>query len=87
VYAPPLVTGNEDRWWFYQAPPLIPSFALIRKSLWLELGGYDETLQNEEDRSMWTKALDAGALFKRVDEPCWVYRQHSSNKSFNKVAA
>lgn len=87
VYAPPLVNGNEDRWWFYQAPPLIPSFALIRAELWNELGGYDETLAHEEDRRMWTKALDAGARFVRVDEPCWVYRQHSSNKSFNKVAA
>ena len=87
VYSPPLVTGNEDRWWFFQAPPVIPSFALIRADLWHQLGGYDETLNYEEDRDMWTKALDAGARFVRVDDPCWVYRQHSANKSFNKVAA
>ena len=82
VYAPPLVTGNEDRWWFFQAPPAIPSFALIRRDLWFELGGYDETLSREEDRAMWVKALDGGARFVRVDEPCWVYRQHHGNKSF-----
>ena len=87
VYSPPLVTGNEDRWWFFQAPPVIPSFALIRAELWHQLGGYDETLSYEEDRDMWTKALDAGARFVRVDDPCWVYRQHSGNKSFNKVLA
>lgn len=87
IYAPPLVNGNEDRWWFFQAPPVIPSFALIRRSLWGELGGYDETLSHEEDRDLWLKALAAGARFVRVDEPCWVYRQHDSNKSFNKIAA
>ena len=85
VYAPPLVTGNEDRWWFFQEPPAIPSTALIRRSLWAELGGYDESLNHEEDRDMWTKALEQGARFARVDEPVWIYRQHAQNKSFNKA--
>jgi len=87
IYSPPLVTGNEDRFWFFQAPPVIPSFALIRRELWGDLGGYDETLRHEEDRDLWIRALAAGARFHRVDDPCWVYRQHTSNKSFNKVAA
>ena len=82
VYAPPLVTGNEDRWWFFQEPPAIPSFALIRRELWNELGGYDESLVREEDRDLWVKAIEVGARFHRVDEPCWVYRQHAGNKSF-----
>jgi len=82
IYAPPLVTGNEDRWWFFQAPPAIPSFALITAGLWRDLGGYDESLVREEDRDFWTRALDEGAKFVRVDEPCWVYRQHRGNKSF-----
>ncbi len=87
IYAPPCLNGNEDRFWFFQAPPAIPSFALIRRELWNELGGYDESLRYEEDRNLWIKALNAGAKFVRVDEPVWLYRQHSSNKSFNKVAA
>lgn len=87
IYSPPLVTGNEDRFWFWQSPPVLPSCALIRASLWRELGGYDETLSHEEDRAMWVKALDVGAVFTRVDEPCWVYRQHEANKSFHKAAA
>lgn len=82
VYSPPLVTGNEDRWWFFQAPPVIPSTALIRRDLWNELGGYDEARVREEDRNLWVAALAAGARFVRVDEPCWVYRQHQGNKSF-----
>ncbi len=87
IYSPPLVTGNEDRWWFYQAPPAIPSFALIRRELWDRLGGYNEALSREEDRDLWVKALDAGAVFKRVDAPTWVYRQWHGNKSFNNGVA
>ncbi len=87
IYAPPCLNSNEDRAWFFQAPPVIPSFALIRHDLWNELGGYDESLMHEEDRDLWIKALAAGARFVRVYEPCWVYRQHTENKSFNKVAA
>lgn len=86
IYAPPLVNGNEDRWWFYQAPPVIPSFALIPKRLWMDLGGYDEKLRREEDRDLWTRALNAGATFYRVDEPVWIYRQHANNKSFEVAA-
>lgn len=87
IYAPPLVTGNEDRWWFFQAPPAIPSFGLIRRTLWEQLGGYNEELKHEEDRDFWTRALKVAARFVRVDEPCWVYRQHIGNKSFNKAVA
>lgn len=87
IYAPPLVTGNEDRWWFFQSPPAIPSCALIRAETWRELGGYDERLEHEEDRDMWVKAIAAGKRFVRVNEPAWIYRQWSGNKSFNKAAA
>jgi glycosyltransferase involved in cell wall biosynthesis len=87
IYSPPLVTGNEDRWWFFQSPPVLPSCALISADLWREIGGYDQALKREEDRQMWIAALDLGARFVRVDEPTWVYRQWSGNKSFAKAAA
>ncbi len=82
VYSPPLVTGNEDRWWFFQAPPVIPATALVRADLWRSLGGYDEALSREEDRDLWVKALQHNARFVRVDAPVWIYRQHAGNKSF-----
>ncbi len=80
------MTGNEDRWWFFQTPPVIPSCALIHADLWHDLGGYDESLSREEDRAMWVKAIEQDARFVRVDEPCWVYRQHDANKSFQVAA-
>ena len=52
MYPPPLVWGQPQEW-FTQAPPVIPSFALIRRDLWNELGGYDESRIREEDRDLW----------------------------------
>lgn len=73
VYSPPLVSGNAEQH-FFGTPPAIPSFALVRTSLWRELGGYDESRIREEDRDLWTRALAASARFVRIDEPVWVYR-------------
>jgi glycosyltransferase involved in cell wall biosynthesis len=88
IYSPPLVSGNGSQH-FFGAPPEIPSFALIRRSLWFELGGYDEDTRREEDRKLWTRALEQGATFVRVEEPQWIYRFSSlpdgtpRNKSYN----
>lgn len=84
VYSPPLVWGLHDPWWFFQAPPAIPATALIRKSLWDTLGGYDVTAKREEDRKLWTAAVERGYRFVRVDDqPTWIYRLgHGGNKSF-----
>ncbi len=83
VYAQPLVFGKAPEA-FCQEPPRIPSFALIDRSLWFELDGYNETLNREEDRHMWTAAQNAGVEFVKANgAPTWVYRFHEGNKSFN----
>lgn len=88
VYSPPLVWGVENPWWFFQEPPVIPSFALIRAELWRAVGGYDNEWNREEDRRLWQRALDAGARFVKVDgQPTWVYRVHAGSKSFNQGVA
>lgn len=81
VYGPPLVWGIHDPWWYFQAPPAIPATALIRESVWRELGGYDPEAKREEDRGLWIRAMKAGKVFRRVSYPTWVYRMHSDNKS------
>lgn len=82
VYAPPLVWGIHDPWWYFQAPPAIPATALMRRDLFLELGGYDESVVREEDRGLWKRAMAAGARFVRASgDPTWVYRMHQTNKS------
>lgn len=90
VYSPPLMWAPQihDPWWFFQAPPAIPSFALIRTDVWRALGGYDETADREEDRKLWTKAVEQGCRFVRAsDAPTWVYRMHGANKSFADLGA
>lgn len=88
VYSPPLVWGN-DSWHFFQDPPYIPATALIRRELFLKLGGYEQGIVREEDRSFWWKAYDADATFVKVAEhPTWVYRFHApdsghQNKSYH----
>jgi len=86
VYAPPLVWGlpPEATAHFFAEPPYIPSFALINKTLWRQLGGYDHEWNREEDRRFYIRALDRGARFVRADsEPTWVYRHHGGNKSYH----
>lgn len=81
VYAPPLVWG-EDPAQFLGEPPGIPSTALIRRELWLARGGYDNALDQTEDRDLWERLLGCGARFVRVGgHPTWVYRLGHNNKS------
>lgn len=86
IYSAPLM-AHPASWHFFQEPPLIPSTALIRRDLWLECGGYDESVVREEDRGLWIKALEQGARFTRIGEPVWVYRLHGGNKSYRNGVA
>lgn len=92
VYSPPLVWGNNSPH-FFGKPPFIPSFGLIHKELWDEIGGYED-VNREEDRKFWIRALELGANFVRAsDEPTWVYRFSFDdagtprNKSYNEGIA
>jgi hypothetical protein len=84
VYSPPQVEGEPDAP-FHGDPPGIPAPALIRTSLWRELGGYDVQRAQCEDLDFFERALIAGAVFKRIEGPQWVYRFHGANKSRGKV--
>jgi GT2 family glycosyltransferase len=46
----------------------IPVTALVRRDLWLEVGGMDEELRQFEDFDFWRKCLAAGARFVCVPE-------------------
>lgn len=80
VYSPPQVEGEPDEP-FHGDLPGIPSTALISANLWRWLGGYDEERDHCEDLDFFTRALEAGAVFRRVPGPLWTYRFHGANKS------
>ena len=89
VWSRPLVWGNPSPHLTQGVPPYIPSFALVARELWHQLGGYDEGVRREEDRGMWRLALEAGAVFRFVEQgPTWIYRFHGhgsghQNKSYH----
>jgi len=85
VYSPPVVEGEPEAP-FHGDPPGIPAVALIRRSLWVELGGYDESLIHCEDFDFFSRALEAGARFRRIPEQTWTYRFHGRNKSRDALA-
>jgi glycosyltransferase involved in cell wall biosynthesis len=58
------------------------SSVLVRRSVFLELGGFTETLKNAEDWELWTRV----AAVHRVEacgEPLVRYRFHASGKSMD----
>lgn len=84
IYSPPLVWGEAPEQ-FCMSHPSIPAVALIRRELWVELGGYDESLGGTEDRDFFQRAERARARFVRfVDGPVWIYRFHETDRVGNK---
>jgi hypothetical protein len=84
VYSPPVVEGEPEAP-FHGTPPGIPSSALIRRSLWNDLGGYDVEKAQCEDYDFFERAMGAGAVFHRLREQTWIYRFGHGNKSRGKV--
>jgi len=51
--------------------------SLYRKSMWEEIGGYDENMkEGYEDWEFWIRAVKAGYTFKVVHKPLFFYRKH-----------
>jgi glycosyltransferase involved in cell wall biosynthesis len=84
-----LVTfGNENRSWGSQhlRPGLnmmykqnqINCCSLYRKSMWHDVGGYDEGMKDGyEDWDFWLSSLEAGYTIKVIPEHLFFYRKHS----------
>lgn len=58
-----LLTGNY-----------IDACAVVRKSMWSDLGGYDTNLEALEDWELWIAAAARGWQFQRVPGPAFDYR-------------
>jgi glycosyltransferase involved in cell wall biosynthesis len=58
------------------------SSVMVRRAVFLELGGFTETLKNAEDWELWIR-LAAGHRVEACAEPLVRYRLHASSKSMN----
>jgi glycosyltransferase involved in cell wall biosynthesis len=58
------------------------SSVLVRREVFLELGGFAETLKNAEDWEMWIRVAAAHRV-EACTEPLVRYRLHASGKSMN----
>lgn len=59
----------------------IPVTALVRRSLFNDVGGFDER-DRYEDWGLWLRLLNAGASFRRVPTVTWEYRWHGDQRTF-----
>jgi hypothetical protein len=64
---------------------MVPVTSLVRKSKWMEVGGYSKfDAPFPEDWDLWVKLIVAGAKFKHIGHPILNYRIHQ-NQAWNKM--
>ncbi|MBA3884337.1 MAG: polysaccharide deacetylase family protein [Acidobacteria bacterium] len=51
----------------------IPMAAMFRRSVWVEVGGFDEALAPYDDVDFWTSVLERGLCGRAIDEPLLRY--------------
>jgi GT2 family glycosyltransferase len=67
---------NSVRTWIGQNP-LCRSSTMVRRSLYLEIGGSDPAMIRAPDYELWTRALSRGYGFHLIPEALTYYRLHS----------
>ena len=69
----------------YMAQPLLEHAcgAMFRKSVWENLGGYDESLHYQEAFEFWQHFHAEGLKAVRIEQPLYYYRQHATSMSRN----
>jgi glycosyltransferase involved in cell wall biosynthesis len=60
------------------------SAALVRRSVLLDLGGFDDNMDNAEDHDMWRRIAWKGKIVI-LDEPLLRIRRHALNKSADRL--
>lgn len=84
---------NRGRQWDPANPHSFPITALVRRSVFLDVGGFRDLPEGQvdpndperwvsgEDWRLWLDLSEAGAAFHHVDEVTWVWRHHAKNTS------
>lgn len=65
-----------------RAGNFIPVTVLVRRTAFVDAGGFDENAPHGwEDWGAWLALLDRGARFRFVDQVTWRYRLHPGSKT------
>lgn len=68
----------------YHGPEKHPFFSsLFRKSMWEQVGGFDENMKQLSDIDFWIKCLKSGARWQTVPGTFYYYRVHEVQDSKN----
>jgi GT2 family glycosyltransferase len=69
-----------------RAKGFIPVTCLVRRAMFLEVGGFREDLDVMEDLDLWRRLLAHGARFVCCPEVVWTYRINAAGDSRNRWA-
>lgn len=84
---------NFGRQWDPEDPFVFPITTLVRRSAFMDVGGFDDWSEavadpndpqrwvSGEDWRLWNRLSAAGAKFHHVPEVTWVWRHHGRNSS------
>jgi len=61
--------------------PIPNGGALVRKTIYTEFGGFDETFPHNEDYDFWCR-ISHKALFKHIEARSYLHRRHGNNASW-----
>ena len=83
----PAPDASEIKDALYQHTSFLPSTAVIRKSMFLAVGGSDPLLKIGEDWDLWLRMLHSGAQFVNCPEPLVFRRLHGNNMSGDAIGS
>ena len=76
-------TAQEQYWYLIRKNFLAAMAVLMRKSLWIRVGGFDEEVPLLEDWPMWLKITKAGVMIHFFEEKVANYRLSSGSVRSN----
>ncbi len=80
-----VMRGTEELPRMMMSSPVLHSGAMIRRSAYIEVGGYNSNHRFSVDTNMWLSLCSTGKV-AYIDEPLYVYRAHDTNMT-NSAAA